>query len=318
MEKLLFDSLILALNFLKYSIPGLIIGIFIAELLIEKGIIEKTTLIGKPFIKFSNLPNECALSFVTAFINANAMLVDFYKEGRIGRKELYIASLMNAFPAMVRHWYFMVPVLIAILDGLGLIYFSILVLIGFIQTTIFALAGKILIKKSAVQYSHNSTATIEKQRNHPKHLKESLKNILKRTKKHSIPILKTMIIATYITSLLIVLGFFDYLTSAIRGWVTTLPLSTEEISIAVTLMVNRVAAYTLGANLLSAKLITSLALLRALLLGSLLSNITVLRWLIPYYIGIYGVRNGSRIMIFSMTVRSVIIIMLICILWVIV
>lgn len=308
-EEALLNSLMLTFNFLKYSIPGLIIGVFIAELLVEKGIVEKTKFISKPFIKFSNLPDECALSFIIAFISgrgASAMLVDLYREGRIDRKELYIASLMNAFPVMVRHWYSMLPILVAILGGLGLLYFGTLLLISFIQTAIFAFIGKILIKKPVIQDSHNSTIVI-KGEGHPIFLKKSLSNILKNMRKHLIPILKSVIIVTYITSLLIVFGFFDSLTSIIRKWAIGLPFSIEEISVAITFIACRVAAYTLGANLIGSKLIDSITLIRALLLGSLLSNVTALKWLIPYYIGIYGAKDGSRIMLFSITVRSIVI-----------
>jgi len=133
MLSLIITSTEIAFSFLKRSVPGLLIGIFIAELLIEKGIINKLSPVGKPFVKLSNLPEECALAFATAFLNTragNAMLIDFYREGKIGKKELYIASLMNAFPAMVRHWNSLIPVLLATLGTLGLLYFGILVLIG--------------------------------------------------------------------------------------------------------------------------------------------------------------------------------------------
>ncbi len=282
--ELLIISAGIAFNFLKRSVSGLLIGIFIAELLIEKGIVEKVSFIGKPFVKLSNLPAECALTFATAFLNtraANAMLVDFYREGKIGKRELYIASLMNAFPAMVRHWNSLIPVLLATLGRLGLLYFGILVFIGLIQTTVFAVAGKILIKNP--------------------------RNALAKTKKTSTPILKTMIIVTYITALLIAVGFFNHLSDLVRSFAESLPFSPEELSVALSAMASSIAAYTLGANLLKAGLISEKALIRALLLGSIFANITFLRVLIPYYVGLYGPKDGTKLMLISMTTRSVII-----------
>ncbi|ALM76520.1 hypothetical protein [Thermococcus barophilus] len=312
--ELLITSAEIAFNFLKRSVPGLLIGIFIAELLIEKGAVEKVSFIGKPFVKLSNLPGECALAFATAFLNtraANAMLVDFYREGKIGRRELYIASLMNAFPAMVRHWNSLIPVLLATLGKLGLLYFGILVFIGLIQTTVFAVAGKILIKNP------REINNPQKQMRKKKPFKEVLRNALTKTKKTSLPILRTMVIVTYITALLIAVGFFNHLSDLVRSFAQSLPFSPEELSVALSAMAGSIAAYTLGANLLKAGLISEKALIRALLLGSIFANITFLRVLIPYYVGLYGPKDGTKLMLISMTTRSVIILCIIAVMGVV-
>ncbi|WP_457752793.1 hypothetical protein [Thermococcus sp.] len=312
--ELLIISAGIAFNFLKRSVPGLLIGIFIAELLIERGIVEKVSFIGKPFVKLSNLPAECALTFATAFLNtraANAMLVDFYREGKIGKRELYIASLMNAFPAMVRHWNSLIPVLLATLGRLGLLYFGILVFIGLIQTTVFAVAGKILIKNP------RKISNPQKQMREKKPFKKVLRNALAKTKKTSIPILKTMVIVTYITALLIAVGFFNHLSDLVRNFAEFLPFSPEELSVALSAMAGSIAAYTLGANLLKAGLIGEKALIRALLLGSIFANITFLRVLIPYYVGLYGPKDGTKLMLISMTTRSVIILCIIAVMGVV-
>jgi len=315
MLSLAITSTEIAFSFLKRSVPGLLIGIFIAELLIEKGIINKFSPVGKPFVKLSNLPEECALAFATAFLNTragNAMLIDFYREGKIGKKELYIASLMNAFPAMVRHWNSLIPVLLATLGTLDLLYFGILVLIGFIQTTVFAFAGKLSIK---------SPKQIKDVQRHTKNCQEPFKKVLRKalakTKKHSIPILKTIVLTTYITALLIAAGFFEYLTSLVKDFAAFLPLSPEEISVALSAMASSIAAYTLGANLLKAGLISEKALIRSLLLGSVLANITFLRVSIPYYVGLYGPKEGMKVMLISITTRSAIILWLILVMGVV-
>ncbi|AEC51457.1 hypothetical protein PNA2_0541 [Pyrococcus sp. NA2] len=192
MESLIISGGI-AFNFLKHSVPGLLIGIFIARLLIEKGVVEKFSFIDKPFVKLSNLPLECALTFVTAFLNtraSNTMLLGFYREDKIGKRKLYIALPMNAFPVMVRHW-----------------------------------------------------------------------------------------------------NFAEYLL-----------FSSEELSVALSAMVSSMAAYTIGVNLLNAGLIREKALIRALLLGSIFA--TFLRVLIPYYVGLYGSKDGTKLMLISITTRS--------------
>ena len=55
--------------------------------------------------------------------------------------------MMTSFPAIVMRWRPMLPVLIPLLGMTGLIYFGILMLIGFIKTFIIMLAGRFLLEK---------------------------------------------------------------------------------------------------------------------------------------------------------------------------
>lgn len=153
MDKII-QTLTLTFTFLYYSIPMLIVGLFISQILIESNIIKKIYFIGKIFTRLANLPEECGIAITTSFIEprmANIMLVDFYKKGIINKKELYISSLIDAFPAMLRHWDSLLPILLATLGFFGIIYFIILVLIGFIQTLIFMAIGKITLKIGSIK-----------------------------------------------------------------------------------------------------------------------------------------------------------------------
>ena len=317
MYDLLLRSGEITLGFLKRSIPGLVAGVFLAEVLIEGGIIGRVSFIGRPFVRLSNLPEECALAFTTAFLNtraANAMLVGFHREGKIDKREMYIASLMNSFPSIVRHWNSLLPVLVATLGSLGVVYFGILVCIGLIKTLIFAFVGKLTLKRHAG--STDASRGLKARVSVPKssgsrQSRPPWRVVIRRaavnTRKVSLPILRTMIIVTYLVSLAIAAGAFDRLIEAVRGHSHLLPFPPQEVSVAVTAMLSGVAAYTMGANLLYSGLISEGGLIRALLLGSVLSSVTFLRVLIPYYVGLYGPKDGTKIMLISVTVRSLIV-----------
>jgi hypothetical protein len=283
---------------LYYSIPTLIVGLFISQILIESNIIKKIYFIGKVFTRFANLPEECGIAITTSFIDprmANIMLVDFYKKGIINKKELYISSLIDAFPAMLRHWDSLLPILLATLGFFGIIYFIILVLIGLIQTLIFMAIGKITLKNR--EYKENN---IDKK---IKLNKEVFYKSFKNTLKYGIPIIKNITIASIITSFLIEFGFFDYLTEVIKNKAYYLPFSVEEITVAVTQPINYIGAYVLAGEFLNRGILNDVEVVRALLLGSILSSIPALRFLAPYYIGIYGFKDGFNLMIISTLVR---------------
>jgi len=51
-----------------------------------------------PFFRFGNLGNRCSAAFTTAFVSgvtANAMLLDFYKDEKISRLQLFLANFVN-------------------------------------------------------------------------------------------------------------------------------------------------------------------------------------------------------------------------------
>ena len=59
-----------------------------------------------PIFNFSNLGQYCSAAFTTAFISgvaANSMLLNFYAEGKISRRQMYLANFVNQFPAFFLH-----------------------------------------------------------------------------------------------------------------------------------------------------------------------------------------------------------------------
>ncbi|AEH07450.1 hypothetical protein [Methanothermococcus okinawensis] len=321
MKEFIVSLFYLTYMFLKYSIPGLLIGMFIAETLVALNVITKLSFIGTIFTKIANLPEECGLALTLAFIDpraANVMLIDFYKNNQISKKELYISSLMDSFPAILKHWDSLVPTLFATMGMLGIVYFFILVLIGLITTVIFAIIGKLTIKKDINDDKNknkdDNNINDIKNNNVEKNIsikeinnyKNLFKTVIYKTIKISLPIIKTIFIASFITSFLIKIGIFDYITEYIKTHISFLPFSTEELTISITAMINSIAAYTMAGSLVDSHAINNIQAIRALLFGSVLSSITIIRYFIPYYVGLYGVKDGISLMTISTLTRVVI------------
>jgi hypothetical protein len=228
---------------------------------------------------------------------------------------------MDSFPAMIRHRDSLVPVLLATLGMLGIIYFIILVFIGLIMTFIFAMLGKVVIKrdlreenrKHREMWRDNNINNTKTNIYNLKFIKILLKKTLHKTIKTSTPIIKTMVIASLITAFLIEIGVFDYITDYVKNHIEFLPFSTEELTISITSMINSIAAYTMAGALLDKNAINEMQAIRALLFGSVLSSITIIRFLIPYYIGLYGLKDGINLMAISTVMRALISILFIII-----
>ncbi|MBW2108683.1 MAG: nucleoside recognition protein [Deltaproteobacteria bacterium] len=292
--------LVSAFKYLAVMVPSMILGVILVNLLTNLNLLDRLTWAVRPITRFGNLRDECGLSFITAFGSpsaANAMLVDLYQRGEVGKKELFVASITNSFPAILMHWRSMLPVFVPLLGLTGLAYFGTLVLIGFLKTGLVLTVGRILLPKRA--YRNLSKKNITRPAFAPA-LRESLsqsKSIMRRIVLITIPV-------TVATFYLIDLGAFDKLTEYLAGIVKYLPIPAEGVAIIGAQFANSVAAYTVASNLLVKGILTGYEIIVVLLVGNILTSIVSLRYLIPYYMGIFGPRLGAELMIISMAIRQ--------------
>ncbi|MDL1956453.1 MAG: nucleoside recognition protein [Candidatus Desulfofervidus auxilii] len=295
----------IAIKYLSFILPSMIIGVILVNFLIALGILNRLTWIIKPFMKISHLRSECALSFITAFASptaANTMLMEFFQKGKINKKELFIASLSNSFPAILMHGRTMLPIIIPLLGKVGLIYFGLLVLIGFLKTSLTLIIARYLLPPPPIFKTNKS---ISPHLSLYQAFKQSLiqsRFILKRIIFMTIPI-------TIFTFYLIHFGFFEFISQHLKPIIRYLPLSPEAFSIIIAQFGGHIAAYTVASNLLVNGLLKNYEIILALLWGTVITSIVSLRYLIPYYWGIFGPRLGTQIMLLSNGLRQFFIIL---------
>ena len=294
-----------ALKYLSFMIPFMIFGVMGINLIIALGWLERLSYLARPVVYLGHLKSECGLSFIAAFGSptaANAMLMELYQKGAIDKRELLIACLANSFPAIVMHSYSMLPILIPLLGLVGVVYFFILVMAGFIKTTLVLIVGHFTLSLPQDKF------IFDRQRGLP--LKQALIESLRKSKPMFKRILLVTIPITIITFYLIHLKFFDYLGGWLYPVSHLLPLSPQAITIVAAQFGGPLPAYTLASNLLVNHVLTGKEVVLALLLGTILTSIVGLRYLIPYYWGIFGPRLGTQIMLISMGTRQALIILM--------
>ncbi|MCD6319626.1 MAG: nucleoside recognition protein [Candidatus Desulfofervidaceae bacterium] len=284
----------------------MIVGVVLVNLISILGYMNRLTWIARPLILIGHLHPESGLSFITAFASptaANTMLMDLYQKGIITKRELFIASMSNSFPAILVHWRSMLPVLIPLLGHVGVIYFLLLVFVGLIKTALVLIVGHFILPFQSVQL------TLFK-----KEPKPPLPDAFKQSLQKSIPMFKRIIFITIpitiITFYLLHLHFFDYLSNWLSPILHFLPLPPEALSIIAAQFAGHLPAYTLASNLLVAHVLTGKEIILALLVGTVLTSITGLRYLIPYYWGIFGPKLGTQIMLVSQGLRQSIILLI--------
>lgn len=288
-----------SIDYLTYIVPYMIVGIVLAELLVELGWIKKIGFLVLPLTNFANLRKECGVCFLTAFASpaaANASLKHLYDEKLIDEKELIISSILNSFPSIIMHWRTLLPVLVPLLGVTGLIYIGLLTLVGFIKTTIVLFVGHFMLDE------RSDNANIE-HASHPP-FPDALRSSITRSKKTLGRILVVMIPTTIIVFVLIDLGLFDALAVYLQAISEYLPIPASGLPIIAAQFASKIAAYTIAGNLLTGGILSSRDIVITLLVGKILSSITTIRILAPYYFGIFGPRLGIKIMLLSSLLRE--------------
>ncbi len=292
--------LISASKYLAIMIPTMALGIVLVNLVTNLQLLHRISWLVRPITRFGHLRDECGLSFITAFGSptaANSILMELYQKGKIGKRELYVASLTNSFPAIIMHLRSMLPVIVPLLGLTGLAYFGILSVLGLVKTGLILLIGRIILP----QRKDNHPINEEKER---PTFSSALWKSIRQSKKVIIKIVMVTVPVTVATFVLIDLGVFDALARYLKDIPKYLPIAPEGIPIIAAQFVSSIAAYTVASNLLINGVLSGYQIIIILLVGNILTTITGLRYIVPYYIGIFGPRLGVELMLISTALRQ--------------
>ncbi len=314
MSSVITSSVISSLKFLATVLPICAVGVIGAEFIVALGWIDRIAWIACPLTSAGNLKNECGASFLTAFLSpaaANSMLVRYHESGVISRRELLIAAIVNTFPGIMMHWKTMLPVALPLIGVFALIYYALLVLVGLIKTMLALLIGRLFLDAADPIVSEAHTSKVV-----PKSgFWDNLVVSVKRSQKTILHIIYATVPITFVMFLLINAGFFNHLNKGLGFLTAYIPLCPEALSIVVTRIVSNIGAFTIAGNLLYAGNVTGRDVVLSLLIGNVLASGVNIRYLIPYYFGIFGPRLGIQVLSISMGMRIVIMIGLILVLF---
>jgi hypothetical protein len=311
MTEILLDSAILAGELLCRTLPFMILGVLVAELIVALGVVDKISFIARPITDFSHLRRECGASFLLAFGSpsaANAMLAQYRKKGFISKREMFLASIINSFPAILMHWRSMLPPLIPLLGIIGLAYFLILALTGLVKTALLMVASRFLLKNR-----DDCELALEERKRLP--LNEAFKESWQVSKGTIKRMLLITVPTMFVVCILIKVGAFEALSAYLSGMSAYLPIPPSGLGIIAAQFGHSIAAYTVASGLLAAGEITGKEIILTLLVGSVLTSIvSMFRSTMPYYVGIFGLRTGLELMVLSSAIRNIIVIVFIVIL----
>lgn len=316
--RVLIQSTATSLSLLSKSLPPIVLGLVLAELIVVLNAAEKIAFVARPITRFSHLSDAAGASFMMAFFSAasaNSILAGYYHDRIIEKRELFVASLVNSFPATTMHWRSLLPVLIPLLGFTGLVYFGLLMLVGLLKTTLVMMAGRLLLEgKTEAEDTTiiTNNLTVDKKRSEDERrdrppLKEALKISARAAKPKVVRVAKMTTAMMFLVSVLIEVGAFDSLSLHLSGIRSYLPLPAAGLSIIAAQFAGYVAAYTVAGGLLAAGELSGKEVVVTLMIGNVITSIAwAFRWLIPSHAGIFGPRIGTELVVFSTGLRDVI------------
>ncbi len=118
------------------------IGLAAGQLVEALGWTKRLAALSTPLLSFGRLGPHCSAAFTAAFFSgttANAMLLEFYRSGRITRRQVFVANLINQVPAYFLHLPTTVFIVLPLTGKAGAAYF-VLTFAALLLRTIFVLA----------------------------------------------------------------------------------------------------------------------------------------------------------------------------------
>lgn len=281
------------------------IGLLIGQIIEATGWTKTLAVIARPLFRFGNLGNHCSAAFTTAFFSgvaANAMLLDFYKEEKITRGQLFLSNFTNQLPAFFLHlpttFFIVIP-----LTGLaGALYFLITFIAVVFRTILFLIVGRFWLPRPAPDNIKEIHASPRKTEFNAKQIRDRLKSRLpgriSRIAVYVVPIYTLVFVSSS-------LGMFTWLREGLAGYVVTTFMPMESLSVVIlSFAAEFTSGFAAASALLDAGVLTIKQTVLALLIGNILAfPIRALRHQLPRYMGIFSPKMGSQLLLMGQGFR---------------
>lgn len=277
------------------------VGLFAGQLVEYTGWTRYFAVLGSPFFRFANLGKYCSSAFTAAFISgatANAMLLDFYEEKKITKKQLYLSNFLNNFPAYFLHLPTTFFIVIPLTGKAGILYFVLTFLATCFRTTCFLIYGHLFLKP----FDFNGTL---QENSEEKKKSGFFKSLKKKFPKRVLNIITYVVPIYILVFVLNTMGLFKLANELLSKFVITSFIPIESLSVVVlSFAAEFTSGFAAAGAMLDAGVITTKQTVIALIIGNILAfPIRALRHQLPRYLGIFSPKMGLQILLMNQTFR---------------
>ncbi len=283
------------------------IGLAAGQLIEATGWTKTLAALARPLFRFSRLGHRCSAAFTAAFfsgVSANAMLLDFYKEDKISRHQLFVANFMNQLPAFFLHLPTTFFIVIPLTGWAGGLYFLLTFFAVVLRTVCMAVYGHFRLSKDHIAFGEVEDNKITKTSKNAQNIWQGVKQKFPgRIKKIAIYVVPIYILVFILNDM----GLFKLARQWLGGFVVTSFVPMEALSVVVlSFTAEFTSGFAAAGALLDAGVLTVKQTTIALLIGNIVAfPIRALRHQLPRYIGIFSPRMGVQLLMMGQGLRVI-------------
>lgn len=281
------------------------IGLSIGQIIEASGWTKTLAILARPLFRFGRLGDHCGAAFTAAFfsgVTANAMLLDFFKDGKITRSQLFLSNFINQLPAFFLHLPTTFFIVIPLTGWAGAIYFLVTFAAVILRTVLFLAYGHFRLSPVAVDAGNKIVGKPSDKKKNPKEVWQRIKSRLPR---------RLLRIAVYVVPIYVLvfvlnaMGMFQLLRETLSGYVVTAFLPMESLSVVIlSFAAEFTSGFAAAGALLEAGVLTIKQTVIALLIGNILAfPVRALRHQLPRYIGIFSPKMGTQLLLLGQGFR---------------
>ena len=278
------------------------IGLIAGQVLEASGWTKYLAMLASPLFRFGKLGKHSSAAFTTAFISgvaANAMLLEFYQEKIITKKQLFLSNFVNQFPAYFLHLPTTFFIVIPLTGRAGIIYFALTFTATVLRTILFLTYGFFTLKDDV---KANGVKSAEKKKKADQGILSGIKKKLPARVINIAVFVLPIYIAVFMLNYL---GMFKALNELMSRYVVTTFIPMESLSVVIlSFAAEFTSGFAAAGALMDAGVLSVKQTAIALIAGNILAfPIRALRHQLPRYIGIYSPKMGTQLLLMGQFFR---------------
>lgn len=279
------------------------LGLIFGQIIESTGWTKHLAVVAGPMFRFGNLGMRCSAAFTTAFVSgvaSNAMLLGYYKDELISRRQLYLANFINQLPAYFLHLPTTFFIVVPLTGRAGLVYFGLTLAATLLRTILFVLYGRFVLSLD--------TSTKREEELLEKEDKPKLSVVASIRKKipGRIATIAVWVLPIYtVVFLLNQLGLFTKANQLLNNYFVTGFVPIEALSVVIlSFAAEFTSGFAAAGAMLDAGVITVKQTVIALIVGNIMAfPLRALRHQLPRYIGIFSPKMGTQILLLGQGFR---------------
>jgi hypothetical protein len=278
------------------------IGLFAGQIIEASGWTGRLSALVRPLMRWGHLSDSSGASFTTAFVSgtaAQAMLVTFYEEGNLSKREVILTSLMNGLPAYFLHLPTTFFIILPLAGQAGILYLILTLLATLLRTAGLVTYSRFSLPPRPVRMASENQAG----KDWRAIMQDTWQKFVKRLQR-----IMLLVVPVYLVVMLVSqLGFFTWLRLKLAGGITSTVVPVESMSVVIfSLVAEFTSGFAAAGALLDAGTLTVRETVIALLLGNVIATpVRALRHQLPYYMGIFKPKLGGLLIALGQTLRVI-------------